>query len=212
MFRIPEAPTTGGGWNRTSLVAYAAAIEKTGNLEKIRYFDFRLVRPLKIVRTIKLMLAVAFVLFSSVSLLYIPYHALYEDIFIARNMNANLSAQLADLEAELALMPSFTAQERAYSDAYDALIAARMAPSAYLVNLIALAVDVDIVRYSYQAGVSELVVTLIGPSTEALEEYLLLVYETYGITDGVEPARWIDGFPAFETVGVKMIEVTFRHA
>ncbi len=212
VFRIPEAPTTEGGWNRTSLIAYAAAIEKTGNLEKIRYFDFRLERPLRIARTIKLMLATAFFLFSAVSLLYIPYHALYEDIFIARNMNDHLSAQLADLEAEIALLPSYTSLERAYSDAYDVLIAARANPAGKLSDLIGLAADVDILNYTYDAEASELVVTLVGPSRDALEEYLLAVFETYGVTDGVGTTRWIDGFPVFETVGSNMMEVTFHHA
>ncbi|MDP3130006.1 MAG: pilus assembly protein PilM, partial [Bacillota bacterium] len=212
VFRIPDTPTTGGGWNRTSLVAYAAAIEKTGNLEKIRYFDFRLERPLRIARAIKLMLATAFFLFSAVSLLYIPYHALYEDIFIARNMNANLSAQLEDLQAEVALLPTYSSAERDYSNAYDVLIAHRKSPATYLTDLIGLASDVDIVNFLYDAEDAELVVILVGPSQEALEEYLLSVYEAYGVTDGVGTVRWIDGFPAYESVGTNMIEVIFHHA
>ena len=212
VFRIPEAPTAGGGWNRTSLVAYAAGIEKTGNLEKIPWFDFRLDRPLRIRRAVKLMLAVAFFLFSAVSLLYIPYHAMYEKIFIAQNENRNLAVQLSDLQAEFSLLPTFTAPERAYSDAYDALIAVKAEPASMVADLIALTGDVVILNYAYDDSDSRIVVTLTGPTDASLDEFLLRAYEAYGTTGESDPDRWIDGFPIYESVGARTIEVIFHHA
>ncbi|MFA5007035.1 MAG: hypothetical protein WC509_06185 [Candidatus Izemoplasmatales bacterium] len=212
VFRIPETPTAGGGWNRTSLVAYAAGIEKAGNLAKIPWFDFRLDRPDRSVRLVKAMLATAFLLFSAVSLLYIPYHTMYERIFLVENENRTLAAELSDLEDGFSRLPSFTQAERAYSDAYDELIGAKSAPAGSLSDLLALAIDVDVLQVAYRAADKAIVLTLTGPSDVALTEYLLLAYETYGVTETEDPARWIDGFPIYESIGIHTIEVTFHHA
>jgi len=213
VFQIPDAPTAGGGWNRTSLVAYAAGIPKPGNLEKMPWFDFRLDRPDVAHRIIKWMLGTAFFLFAAVSLIYIPYHTMYEEIFIAQNENQNLASQLSALQAEYALRPVFSPAERAYSDAYDTLNAAKAEPSVFIGDLLAISGDsLEVVNYRYRAKESEIVLILVSSSPNALEEFLLNAYETHAVTGIPSPSRWMDGFPVYANLGAQLIEVTFHHA
>ncbi len=213
VFQIPEAPTAGAGWNRTSLIAYAAGIPKPGNLEKMPWFDFRLDRPDLAHRIIKWMLGTAFFLFAAVSLIYIPYHTMYEQIFIAQNENQNLASQLSALQAEYALRPVFSSDERNYSDAYDSLNAMKADPSAFLADLLALqGTQIQVVNYRYRAKESEIVLVVVSSGPSALEDFLLSAYEAHGVTGDPSSSRWMDGFPVYTSVGAQMIEVTFRHA
>jgi type IV pilus assembly protein PilM len=211
-FDIPEMSTTGEPWSQTSLIAYAASLKRSGNLDKIGYFDFRLQRPQRITRVVKLLFMIAFVLFAMVSLLYLPQHAQEEAIYIARNQSAVLAAQLADLVAERAQHPLVSEQDRAYGEAYEALLAFRQTLALYVQTIEESAIDVDIVKWTYDATSAAFVVTLVGPSQDALEAFLLAIYETYGIADTVSTTRWIAAFPRYQTVGNLQIEVTFLHA
>jgi len=212
VFKFPDAPS-GTGWNRAGLIAFAAGLEKTGNLAKIPHFDFRLDRPLRQTRMMQRILAVAFAVFSIVSLVYIPYHTTSEEIFILENENRNLSAQLEALEAEIALLPSFSAKERAYSDAYDALVDAGSPIAPYLADLFDMTgTDVEVLSWTYGAADREIRIVLEGSSLAVLQEYVLAVYEAHGIVGEPESGRWIDTYPVYAGSGTNRIEVTFRHA
>ncbi|MFH0993651.1 MAG: hypothetical protein V1761_04805, partial [bacterium] len=213
LFKFPEQPGNTSGWTRSSLVAYAASYPKTGNLENINIIDFRLDRPDRRIRIAHRLLTAAFLIFSLISLVYIPFHITNEDIYIQENMNASLLQRIADLEAEAALLPSFTQKERNYSNAYDLLAAQEFSVSPYLLDLIdLLGTDVALTNYRVVAADQEIVLILAGTSMTVLNEYLLAIYEAYGITDGTDPDRWMDGFPTFVFVASDMIEVNIRHA
>lgn len=214
LFKFPEQPESNGGWTRSSLIAYAASFPKTGNLENINVIDFRLDRPDRRIRIAHRLLTVAFLVFSLVSMVYIPFHTTNEDIYIQENVNANLAQRVQDLEAEAALLPSFTQKERNYSNAYDALVAYEFSVSTHILDLVnMLGTDVVLTNYDVATADREIVLILVGTSITALNEYLIAIYEAYGITgDGTDPERWMDGFPAFAFVASDMIEVTIHHA
>ncbi|MBN2504421.1 MAG: hypothetical protein JXB20_03655 [Bacilli bacterium] len=160
------------------------------------------------------LLCLALIVFSLVSLVYIPYRLLREDLATQENANAALNEQLQTLLAAQDDDSDYTDEQREYNQIYDFLIASAVAPTSHIDDLIDL-VDGSLEIKSYSIDTVNKQITLIiqGTSESELYTYLLEIYEAYGIVDGVPTAdRWMTEEPSRRFMANFMLEVKVVYA
>jgi len=206
-----EAETS---WPRSVLMAYAASVEKKPVLKAISSIDFRLSRPQKIGKFLVYLMALAVALFSGISLIAIPLTTSNEAITIQQYENDTLQALLDRLNEDLSALPFFSTKEKNYSLAYDFLEAREVSLTPYLEALFAeLNADVALANYEVDCAERIIVLTVEVTSTQALNEFILALYEAHGVVDGeTDSERWISGMPETTVLPSDLIEVTFHVA
>ncbi len=195
----------------SSVMTFAACINK--KVDQTHLFNFEIDRVKRINRYANYLLVLAFTIFSMVAVVYIPYITYSEDINIQKNINNILQNQLETLREDLPIIPPTLIMESQYSDAYDFLIGQVDGPSMYIESLLSqLSGSLEVERYSLNASDQELKIVISATSEAEFYEYLIVIYEAYGITDGMEDSRWMTAQPTRKFISSLMMEVTITYA
>lgn len=177
-------------------------------------FDFKLDRMKQLNLFANYLFITAFFIISATLLVYIPYFSLNEEIKIEQNTVNALQNQLQVLIEETPQQPTFSVIQQNYSNAYQFLIDQEIDPKPFMIDLMSeLNSNVFIESYQIKSQTKEIVLVLRGNTESDLFEYMIEVYETYGVIDGIdEDIRWILSEPTYKFNNPLQVEVTIRYA
>jgi len=195
-----------------SMLPYAVA--RNRQLTPPVKFDFKLDRVKQLNLHANYLMIVAFFIVSATLLVYIPYFSMNEEIKIEQNNVNALQNQLQVLIEETPPTPSFSVIQQNYSNAYQYLMSKEIDPKPMLLDLISeLNSNVFINSYQIKSQTKEIVLVLQGNTESDLFEYMIVIYEAYGIVAGTEDdARWILSEPTYKFNNSQQVEVTIRYA
>jgi len=193
------------------IMAYASSIRKDKNQEHL--FNFVLERTKKINLYGNYLLIIAFAIFSGIALIYIPYITTNEDINVQANINNILQNQLDTLKEDTPILPEISVNEQNYSNTYDFLLEHVDQPATYLENLLdEVTGSLEVQRYTLNAEENEIVLLVSATSEVELYEYLIIIYESYGITLDNDETRWMIAQPSRRFISSLLMEVTINYA
>ena len=160
------------------------------------------------------LLITAFFIVSATLLVYIPYFSMNEEIKIEQNNVNALQNQLQVLIEETPPAPTFSVIQQNYSNAYQYLMSKKIDPKPMLLDLMS-ELDPNVILNSYQikSHTKEIVIVLQGNTESDLFEYMIEIYEAFGMIDGTEDeTRWIQFEPTYKFNSQLQVEVTIRYA
>lgn len=177
-------------------------------------FDFELERIKRVNILGNYLMVFAFLIFSTVTLLYIPFYLFNEDITSAENTIQSLENQLDILLRDQNNNQSYTDEQIQYNEAYIALIENEMSYRSHVIDIILetdTSVSLDHIDIDAQTKTITLLVS--GNTQLDLNEYAIRIYESYGISayDNSE-TRWIIEEPEVAFLSDVLMEVTITYA
>ncbi|MBU1144056.1 MAG: hypothetical protein KKH92_10500 [Firmicutes bacterium] len=177
-------------------------------------FDFKLDRVKQLNLYGNYLLISAFFIISATLLIYIPYFSLNEQIKLEQNTVNALQNQLQVLIDETPPTPAFSIIQQNYSNAYQYLASQEVDPKPWMLDLMSeLGSNVFIQSYQVKSQTMEIILVLSGNTESDLFEYMIEIYETYGIVLGTEDeTRWIISQPTYKFNNPLQVEVTIRYA
>ncbi|MCR3906531.1 MAG: hypothetical protein NUK62_05865 [Tenericutes bacterium] len=182
--------------------------------EKPFKYNFNIKRLNRLNLYANYLFVLAFLIISAITLIYIPFHTMNEDIKYQQNRINNLQIQLDLLIEETPPNPTYTTTQIDYSNTYDFLVEQKHSPSSYVLDLInEMETNIDLLNYKTNASDNEIVITITALTEHELYEYLLQIYEEYGIVEGnTELSRWMLSEPIFKFTQSLVMEVTVNYA
>lgn len=177
-------------------------------------FDFKLDRVKQLNLHANYLMIAAFFIVSTTLLVYIPYFSMNEEIKIEQNNVNALQNQLQVLIEETPPTPSFSVIQQNYSNAFQYLMNQEIDPKPMLLDLMSeLNANVIINSYQVKSQTKEIVIILQGNTESDLFEYMIEVYEAFGIVSGTDDeTRWIISEPTYKFNNPLQVEVTIRYA
>lgn len=187
---------------------------KTKNIQFQFTFEFKLERIKKVNIYGNYLMVFSFFIFSSVALLYLPFFIFSEDIANQQNLNQGLENQLYILQRDLPQSEGYTPEQIIFNQLYESLSESEKSYEPYISDLISeLNNDVDLLTFNCNASEQLIVITISGTSRLDLDEYVLAIYEAYGITDLTsDESTWIVSAPEVNVISDFLLEVTIYHA
>ena len=195
------------------LMGYAAGIPKHEKLVVYKSLNFNLNRIPAINQALHYLMAMSFLIVSSMILIYIPYYLQNEEIINQMNINSVLQNQLENLQIQTPVAKTYTSIERNYSRAYDFLIEKETFANDQLADLFSL-LPVEITLMSYQVNQIDKSITIVITSLDeqAVTDYLLYIYEYHGIVNQPTDTRWMVSRPTTRLLSPIIMEVKMNYA
>lgn len=195
------------------LLSYAGGVEKDPSIKLYEKLNFNLNRVPAINQTLHFVMAMSFLIISSMLLIYIPYYLQNDEIINQMNINSVLQNQLEDLQRQTPVERVYSSVERNYSNAYDFLSEQETFGQDEIADLIDL-VTIDMTLMSYTVNHDEKTITLVITSQvdHVLDEYLLSIYETHGVVSEPTSIRWMTTRPETRLLTPIIMEVTITYA
>lgn len=198
---------------KAAQMAYASAVSQSTNA-KFK-LNFEVVRKSALAYYSSQLMVGAFAVLSAVSVVYIPFVSANLAINAQLNQNFNLQNQLQVLQLQQTQQVNVPAVERDYSNAFDLISTNSYSPSDMIADLMS-KVDgtLKVNNIQVQTLNNRIVLVISSIETEELYEYLLAIYEEFGITTtaGVSDGRWINGAPTRRFLSNNQLEVTVQYA
>ncbi len=158
-----------------------------------------------------MVLSMAIIIF--VLLVYIPYYALEEEKRMAQNQNNVLQIQLDMLREETEQPIKFPVDQTNYNASYDYISAQEYPFTPYLLDLLDSETATVLIRsYQVDTKLKQIKVVIQGTNEQELYEYVLVIYEAYGIIDQKTDKRWIEEEPTYRLTLALTMEVTIQYA
>jgi hypothetical protein len=159
-------------------------------------------------------LLLAFIIFASTALIFLPYANMYKEIESAKAFNENMRNQLSMLEEEFPVVEKPSSIEQDYSRAYDFLTGQEIDVSDYILNILESQVQgITITSIKYDDSQKTISVLLTAISEVAINEFMIQTYEDFGVSsDTVDGSRWIVQPPIRMSTTTNIIEVVFYYA
>ncbi len=193
-------------------VAYLSSIsvEKTG-LGSIEFNINRIGRSTLLANYL-LVLSVGII--AVVSLIYIPYMNMLDRVNEQEVVNHALDMQKQMLVANVEANNVFSSSEIAYNHAYSFLIDKEPKEEYYLESLADMASgNVRLLNMGIDKGNQSVEMKIQADDVKDLYEFIIDIYETYGIVDGIDDTgRWITEYPEFTFVSGNTMEVVIHYA
>lgn len=182
--------------------------------EKELKIQFNFKRYHRIHKIMDYILLLAFIIFASTALLFLPYTNMYRDIESAKAFNENLRNQLTVLEQEFPPKEKPSSIEQDYSRAYDFLAAEETDVSRYILDILDSSIDgITITSISFDDSQKSVRVLLTSSSEIAINEFMIKTYEKFGVLQDIEDeSRWIIQTPTSLSTTTNIIEVVFYYA
>jgi len=188
----------------------AALLNQT---DRIVQADFKISRYKKVNQYANYLMTLAFFIIAATLLVYLPFYALEEDIKFQQNRNNALDNQLKTLIDETPFQPTVSVIQQDYSLAYDFLSQKNESPSPYLTDLFTLlGSEVGVINYQMRTTQKEIILIITSHSEQALYEYVIDIYESYGMTTTPNDGRWMIERPSQRMTQPLVLEVTIRYA
>lgn len=196
---------------RKCMMAYAAGVTQSVKVSKP--FPFVLDHIKKLNLYSNYLMVLSFAIFTCITLIYIPLLTFNEDINIQSNINNILEHQFDVLQADTPEIPTYSVIQRDYSNSYDYLIDQVDRTSSHIDDLLShLNGSLEVVNYQLDAKDNEIMIVISATSEAELYEYLIVIYEAYGITDSVDSTRWMTAQPQRRFISSLLMEVTIQYA
>ncbi|MFH1693742.1 MAG: hypothetical protein ABH890_05610 [Bacillota bacterium] len=193
------------------IMAYAAGVVQSKNQEKP--FNLSVERIKRINQYANYLMVLSFAIFSAVALIYIPFLTLSEDINIQTNINNILQNQLDALQADTPEIPTYSDLQRDYSNSYDYLFDQVDRTSGYFEDLLShLDGSLEVISYSFDANDNEINILISATSEAELYEYLIVIYEAYGLNGEADSTHWMTAQPQRRFISSLLMEVTIQYA
>lgn len=155
----------------------------------------------------------ALAVFSIFTLLYIPLQLHLEEYRNLQAVNSGLSLQLDALQNEIPSSDDYSGIQIDYNTAFDYLMNQENSPSSYMNDLYNY-IDGGLSISKYIVNTKEQKITLTVSADNELEltDFLLEIYETYGITDHTDSSRWMISLPERNNLSALVMEVMVYYA
>lgn len=198
---------------KAAQMAYASAVsESTNSKFKI---NFLVQRKSAVSYYASQIMVGAFAMLATVLVIYIPFISSNLAINAQLNQNFNLQNQLNVLLLQQQTTVNVTNVEKDYSNAFDIINGQSKSPSSYIADLLSKASG-SLTVNSVQVATSDNKILLVvsSPATEDLYEYILAIYEEFGLIDNSEDneGRWIVSAPTRRFLSNNQLEVTITYA
>lgn len=198
---------------KAAQMAYASAVSEATNSKFKINFDVQRKSALSFFSS-QIMVA-AFAMLSSVSIVYIPFVSANLAINAQLNQNFNLQNQLEVLRLQDTQQVNLPTIEKEYSNAYDVIDQNSYSPTAMIQDLLSKETGtLRVNNFQVRTGENKIILVISATESEELYEYLLSIYEDFGITDDSEnqEGRWINGAPTRRFLSNNQLEVTVLYA
>ncbi len=190
------------------------AAVKTGQNKFQIPFEFKLERIKRVNIYGNYLMVIAFLIFTTVSLLYIPFFLLNEDVSNQQNRNQSLENQLNILKRNIEEDPIYSDVQISYHNVYHSLNELEISYLTYLDNLTSYLYS-DLQLNSISINASDHSITLVissSTTTLNLNEYVLDIYEDFGISQDEDNSRWITNVPERRQISELVLEVKVYYA
>ncbi|MBN2299824.1 MAG: pilus assembly protein PilM [Acholeplasmataceae bacterium] len=199
--------------NSHDLCLMAYAENQVINTEKDNQFNISIERVKKLTRYGNFLLVLSFAVFTAIALIYIPLFTFNQDINNQMNRNNILQYQLDMLTEDTPEPISYTDIEINYSQAYDYINSQIDQPSDYYSDLLSeISGSLEVSHYTLNAQTHEIQIWISSTSEVELYEYLVTIYEAYGVTSIEDATRWMVAQPERRFISNLLMEVTIHYA
>ena len=177
-------------------------------------FDFELERIKPVNLYGNYLMVLAFLIFSSITLLYIPFYLFNEEITDQENKIQNLENQLEILKRDELNNTSYSDVQIQYNEAYESILEKEMSYRSHMIDLITeLDTYIFLDHVEVDAKSNTITILVSGYTALDLNEYAIRIYEAYGILDNDHhPNRWITEEPEISFLSELLMEVTINYA
>jgi len=196
-----------------SLVAYGSNVFLQRRLKDKKIIDFKLHRINKLRLLGYYIFVLAVTIFASISLIYIPFHQQRE----------NILDKTYDIEAktyQLNLLNNYINQQsenntfNIYIDTFEEILLQQESiPLDYFSNLLEVLPETLVITdYGFDVLNKQISLVLSGQDTISIINFILDIYERFGISISSIDNQWIDGFPEYNFITSSVCEVIINYA
>ncbi|MFW5794587.1 MAG: type IV pilus biogenesis protein PilM [Bacillota bacterium] len=194
-----------------SIVAYASnqILQSREKDEKI--IDFKLNRINKLKQYGYYIAVIALAIFSAISIIYVPYNQNRDAIYEQQFLNDALTSGLNMLETE----ENQTDLNQNYIDSYNLIEEYQNDfPLSQFTDIQTIKPNnIDILDINFEIQEKQITLVINGDSTIDCLDFVLLLYETYGISDAnLNDNQWILNQPTHTIISDSIVEVTINYA
>jgi hypothetical protein len=209
---LAEIEPTLKAFSKINVVAYASNQMAQANANNLTNFKIDRVQKSRLYANLIMVLSLA--IFSVMSLIYIPYRLILQEIAIQENINANLSLQLEALRTEIPQETIYSQVQKDYSNAFDYLTEQSTSPNRYLFDLFSeVTANLSVISYKVDQSKNEITFVLSANSQVELNEYFLQIYENYGVIANLNDVnRWMIDEPVRKWISTYVMEVKVLYA
>lgn len=198
---------------KAAQMAYASAVSESTNA-KFK-LNFTVLRKSAVSYYASQIMVGAFAVLATVLVIYIPFISSNLAINAQLNQNFNLQNQLNVLLQQQQTSTNVTTIEKEYSNAYDIINAESSSPSGYIADLMSkMTGSLTINSVQVATSAKKIVLIVSSPATDELYEYILSIYEEFGLTENTteNEGRWIITAPTRRFLSNNQLEVTVTYA
>lgn len=159
--------------------------------------DFNISRPNKNTVFLNYIMLFSISIIAILALIYIPFINANRDVIEQETFNNALIIQRDMLEDSIQGNNSYSAYEQTYNEIFTYLDLQSVKETVYIENLISqLGTDVNLSNFRFYALEKRIELNITANSQNQLYEYVLAIYEEYGVIDGViNNSKWIISYP-----------------
>lgn len=189
------------------------AMPKVESLSQYEHIPFPIQRTPKINSLLGYMNVLSFVLLTTILLIYLPYISIREDIINQMNINHRINVQIESIREDMVEQVNYTKDVVDHSKAYDYLTE----ESRNLLEMMhamqsVLRESVLMTSYTVDQTSQTIKIMLLSSSLYDLNDSVMMIYETYGVMDGVDVNRFISETPEIKMITDTLMEVTIHYA
>jgi Tfp pilus assembly PilM family ATPase len=183
------------GAQSTIDITYISSI--TVNKEGFSDLNFNISRPNKTTIYMNYIMLFSISLIALLALIYIPYINTNDQIIEQETLNNALIIQRDMLEDSIQGNNSFSSYEQAYNEIFTYLDLQSVKETVYIEDLIAFVdSDMHLSNFKFYAQEKRIEFAITANTEVQLYEYVLAIYEEYGIIDGIDNVNaWIVSYP-----------------
>jgi hypothetical protein len=176
--------------------------------------EFNMSRPNKNTIRMNYIMLFSISLVALLALIYIPYVNINNQIIEQETLNNSLIIQRDMLEDRVIVNNSSNAYEQNYNEIFAYLNLQSEKETEYIEDLISqTGTDIDFRNFKFFAQEKKIEFTITADSEVLLYEYVIAIYEEYGIIDGISSNdKWMLYYPEATFTGSLTLEVVIYYA
>lgn len=159
------------------------------------------------------LMVISFAIAVFTVLVYVPYYAMNEEIKMQQNRNNALEMQRDLLILETPQTPNYPINQINHHESYYTIIDERDFVSGYIRDIFAaLPPSITITNYQIRTLNNEIVIIITASKQQLLYEFVLDLYEHYGVQGESDDTYWMIVRPTYRIISPTTMEVTINYA
>jgi len=196
--------------NRYSNVAYISSVSK--NKPDDTVLDFKIERQNKSNLFASYLFVLTIFIFAMVSLVYIPWTNMNQEIQNLENINNSLIIQKTMLEDNV-ISSSYSNYQISYNQIFENISELNVSPDIYLIDLFAFVnTDISILDVKLDNEVKEITLIISSNDEANLYEYNVDIFEAYGVITEPTSEKWMLTSPSATTISTNTMRVVIYYA